>query len=487
LAVTAFFDITGRHGRLYVFEEGVLRDNIPFELSEDRRFFTGDLPEDIGEALVSLPLEMLDFRMLELPFSEPARVREVLPFELDGLILGGTEGVVVDALVLKEPEGEKHRVLAVFVEREKIRALLGRLSELGLDPRAITSVELAHAVKISTETGELGRMLLEPSALAEPDRPAAAHAELSDLTINLRRGDFAYTRDIEKTRRSMMFTVLALILLLLILAGDLGLRTLKLGKQAAGLESQIVSLYSGMFPGEKPESARGLAYKAKALLKEARGKEQGIRRAQGRGPDTERRAEGEGSAGGFPLRGEDIRDRPVCEGKGVLHHHRRGEGTVNRAMLAIGGGVLAALIILAVLIGLHSSAKGRLKSYRAARNELLMLRDGYLSLKGKIDALERKRNLTRVQGIIQAVDQVAVPLGLKDKVKSVKPLGSDSPGEEKAEVTLQAVNMNEMANFLYAIENSPMLLLIRKISLKTSFEDPEMLNMSMTLSLMKPE
>lgn len=156
-------------------------------------------------------------------------------------------------------------------------------------------------------------------------------------------------------------------------------------------------------------------------------------------------------------------------------------------MLAIGGGVLASLIVLAVLVGVHSSAKGRLKSYRAARNELLMLRDGYLSLRGKIDALERKRNLTRVQGIIQAVDQVAVPLGLKDKVKSVKPLGSDNPGEEKAEVTLQAVNMNEMANFLYAIENSPMLLLIRKVSLKTSFENPEMLNIAMTLSLMKPE
>lgn len=273
LAVTAFFDITGNNGRLYVFEDGALREGIPFELSEDQRFFTGELPEDIGEVLVSLPLEMLDFRMLELPISEPARVREVLPFELDGLILGGAEGVVVDALVLKEPRGEKHRVLAVFVEREKIRALLGRLSELGLDPRAITSLELAHAVKISSGTEELGSMLLEPSTLAESERPAAALAELSDLTINLRRGEFAYTRDIEKTRRSLMLTALALVLLLLLFAGDLGLRTLKLGKQTAVLESEIVSLYSGMFPGEKPKSARGLAYKAKALLKEARGKE----------------------------------------------------------------------------------------------------------------------------------------------------------------------------------------------------------------------
>jgi hypothetical protein len=45
--------------------------------------------------------------------------------------------------------------------------------------------------------------------------------------------------------------------------------------------------------------------------------------------------------------------------------------------------------------------------------------------------------------------------------------------------------MNEMVNVLYSIENAPMLLVIKKINIKTSFENPELLNITMTLSLVK--
>jgi len=160
---------------------------------------------------------------------------------------------------------------------------------------------------------------------------------------------------------------------------------------------------------------------------------------------------------------------------------------LKRANLITGAGVVASAVALAVLIGLFSSARGDLSASRSARQEMLALKDDYLTLKGKIDALERKKKLTRVQGIIQAVDNVSEPLGLKEKVKSVKPLGSTVKGEEKAEVSVQAVSMNEMVNFLYAVENAPMLLVVRKINIKTSFENPQQLNLSLTLSLIKPE
>lgn len=153
----------------------------------------------------------------------------------------------------------------------------------------------------------------------------------------------------------------------------------------------------------------------------------------------------------------------------------------------MGAGIVASAVVFVVMIGLFSSAKSALSTSRSSHREMLSLKDDYLVLRGKIDSLERKKKLTRVQGIIQAVDNVSEPLGLKEKVKSVKPLSSTEKGEEKAEVSVQSVSMNEMVNLLYAVENAPMLLVVRKINIKTSFENPEQLNLSLTLSLIKPE
>jgi hypothetical protein len=45
--------------------------------------------------------------------------------------------------------------------------------------------------------------------------------------------------------------------------------------------------------------------------------------------------------------------------------------------------------------------------------------------------------------------------------------------------------MNEMVNIFYTIEHSPMVLTVEKATVKKSFEDPELLNISLTLSFFR--
>jgi len=270
MSATAFFDITGGGGRAYIFEAGALRENFPFELSEEQRFHVRELPGDIEEAYLGVPLEMLDFRVLELPVSEPEKVREVLPFELEDLILGGAEGSVFDAVVFPAAPGEKHKVLAIYTGKEPLRTLLLRLGELGLDPRAVTNLELAGIVRKAREGGEVGSLIVEGPSPDEAERAALALSEIQAPTINLRRGELAFTRDMEWAKRSMRFAALALVALLLVFAGDVGLRTAKVKKEAAIVEGRILQSYLEMFPGEKPAGAQGLSFKARARMKEAR-------------------------------------------------------------------------------------------------------------------------------------------------------------------------------------------------------------------------
>jgi general secretion pathway protein M len=111
-------------------------------------------------------------------------------------------------------------------------------------------------------------------------------------------------------------------------------------------------------------------------------------------------------------------------------------------------------------------------------------------MKGLIDAIEGKGSLTKVEGIIQASDEIFRSLGLRQKVKSVKSIGTKKikdATEEEVEVQVEKVNMNELVNIFYRIENAPMMLTIKKVTVKTSFENPALLDMAMTLGLIKAE
>lgn len=160
---------------------------------------------------------------------------------------------------------------------------------------------------------------------------------------------------------------------------------------------------------------------------------------------------------------------------------------MKRTTLILAGCALLAVIIAAFSLHALSGANKEIASLKVQLDEISVLRNEYLSLSQKMKAVEGRRKLTTVQGIVQAVDEIFNPLGLKEKIKSVKPLDAKDPKEERAEVSIGGLDMNEMVNLLYNTENSPMLLVIREINLKTSFQDPTLLDMTMTLSLIKPE
>lgn len=153
--------------------------------------------------------------------------------------------------------------------------------------------------------------------------------------------------------------------------------------------------------------------------------------------------------------------------------------------------VIALLFIVCVILfEVSLSLKRERDTLRSQQKEMLALSNEYAGLKNAVDAVEGKRSLTKVEGIVQAVDEVFKSMGLGQKVKSVKSTGTREKkfaSEEEAEVSVEKVTMNEMVNILYRIENAPMILTVRKTSIKTSFDNPSLLNVTMTVGLIKPK
>jgi general secretion pathway protein M len=151
--------------------------------------------------------------------------------------------------------------------------------------------------------------------------------------------------------------------------------------------------------------------------------------------------------------------------------------------------ILIPLLIIAIL-GMRklSSQTKELHQLWEQRREIAVLKDELLSLRQKIQTVESKKNLANVQGVVQAIDEVFSSMSLKDKVKTVKSTGKRETKdgiEEEADVSVEKVTMNEMVNIFYRIEHAPMILTIRSVTVKQSFDNPELLNVNLMLSFLK--
>ena len=266
---SVFIDLGEEELRTYVFDNRKGK----YEMEETREYpvsgrfdFSIDKAiENVENAYLSLPVSSLNFRVIDLPFSDKNRIREVLPFELDGIILDGTDRVVFDCVVLGN-SGDKYQVLAVYIEKESIREILARLESFNLDPVFVTSIELRNILKDFTLSG-----LFSPGTIEEQDRISLTVEEMKTPTINLRREEFSYTRDTEKTKKSLRVTAALLICLAMVLSANFLAGMISTKYQIASLRNEMRKDYQALFPGGK--NIMNELLQLKSHMKELKGKE----------------------------------------------------------------------------------------------------------------------------------------------------------------------------------------------------------------------
>jgi len=274
MSKTVLLDLRDREISCYTFEKsgknGAPEATFTSAVGEGLSFDIARPSGDFEESYLSLPLSLLDFRVLELPFSDIRKIKELLPFEIDNLVLGGSGSVAFDAYILDRSEG-KSKVLVAYVPKETLRTILGRLKASGMDPRAVISIELAEAVNSSSSADEVAGRLLSPEPLDEKARMAAALKEMASPTVNLRRGEFQYTVDDERAKKSLIFTAVLACLLLLVFLSDSAMMIISTTRHNNAVRAEMRKTYQGLFPTEKRISNE--LYQLKAHMKELKDKE----------------------------------------------------------------------------------------------------------------------------------------------------------------------------------------------------------------------
>lgn len=245
-------------------------DSVSTSLGEDYSFTLGKTFTGTDESYLSLPLNLLNFRIIELPFSDMKKIRELLPFEIEGLILGDPKDFVFEARVLREKD-EKFEVLVVYLSKDTLRKILNSLKTAGFDPRAVTSLELAYVLGSSSSGGEVMNKLVRPDPVPESDRMSAVAEEMDHMTLDLRRDEFAFTADMDRTKSSLKITAVLVLLLVLIFLSDTVMTIISVKRESRSLRDDVRTTYLSMFPGEKKITDE--IYQTKAHIKELKDKE----------------------------------------------------------------------------------------------------------------------------------------------------------------------------------------------------------------------
>ncbi len=89
-----------------------------------------DLNSDV--CLASIPGEHASYRNLRIPFKDPKKIRQTLPFEIETMVPLPIEDLVVDFAIIDR--SDQSEILAASVEKAFVSEYLGHLRPHGIDP-----------------------------------------------------------------------------------------------------------------------------------------------------------------------------------------------------------------------------------------------------------------------------------------------------------------------------------------------------------------
>jgi hypothetical protein len=148
--------------------------------------------------------------------------------------------------------------------------------------------------------------------------------------------------------------------------------------------------------------------------------------------------------------------------------------------------VISALLVFFILILYISNS--RLEKEKTSLNnqtkEIQLLRSDVIQIKDFVESKEKKIGLVKTRGIVSTLEPMLSSLGLKANV--IKPLEKKRVKdftEEEAELEIENIDLNTIVNLFYKLEHSPVPLKIKRSTLQTTFENPDIFILTLTTAL----
>lgn len=158
----------------------------------------------------------------------------------------------------------------------------------------------------------------------------------------------------------------------------------------------------------------------------------------------------------------------------------------DRKKLLIFAGILAALFIAVVVFNAAlNKAQKRLVIMESVYTEMTGNRAGLIAMAEETKKLKARAGESRNSNFVSEMEQTAAEFGLAKGLKKINLVAHKEDGKFRGddyELKIEGVDINTAVNFIYRISNSGILVNFKKCSMTVSFENPDLLNISLLVS-----
>lgn len=154
------------------------------------------------------------------------------------------------------------------------------------------------------------------------------------------------------------------------------------------------------------------------------------------------------------------------------------------------GAGIACMLILALLYSAADKQVARLMKKRTAREadlaEMLVLKQRFREASTGAQMLANRMAATRPD---DSPAKIIDEIGIKGKGSQIRQIKGEERGgfvEDAAEVRIDGLSANEAVNLIHRLEKGAKPVMIKKAQIKTRFDDPAKLDLTLTVALLKP-
>lgn len=160
----------------------------------------------------------------------------------------------------------------------------------------------------------------------------------------------------------------------------------------------------------------------------------------------------------------------------------------NRKILVAAGIVVLLFTAVVVLYVSVKNIQTRLVLMESLYSGMSSDRAVLVSMAEGTKALKARAEESRNRNFVSAMEKTSTDFGLSKSMKKINFVTHRQDGQFSAddyELRIEGIDLNTAVNFIYRISNAGVLIKIRKCSIAVSFENPDLLTISLLVSHLK--
>ena len=162
-----------------------------------------------------------------------------------------------------------------------------------------------------------------------------------------------------------------------------------------------------------------------------------------------------------------------------------------RVLIAAGAFFVLMILYLGVdsVLQGYDNLEGKIAKKRVEVEKITRLRAQYMEahkqladIKAKLDQMEKGFS------VLSFIEDLANKENIRENIGSVKPKKiplNDSYDESIVELKMDNVSLSELVDFIYKIENSGHLLKVKRLRIKTRYDNRDLLNVTLQVTTYK--